>query len=226
MIWRGRNINLVDKRYCMSSYLAFRYIEKADMDFYENTHHFNITPLPDEKKYPIKTSDDIGKAIEMTFASVSAETKMGILLSGGMDSAILASYLPKGTDAYTFRFLNGDFQKEELMRAEYYAKYYGLSLHYVDIDGSTVERYLEPILKAKGAPVHSIEPQIFQAALQAKEDGVELMVVGESSDLVFGGMDQLLARDWKFNEFMNRYIFTQPADVLIEYEDMSYLFER
>ena len=217
---------MVDKRYCMSSYLAFRYIEKADMDFYENTHHFNITPLPDEKKHPIKTSDDIGKAIEMTFASVSAETKMGILLSGGMDSAILASYLPKGTDAYTFRFLNGDFQKEELMRAEYYAKYYGLSLHYVDIDWSTVERYLEPILKAKGAPVHSIEPQIFQAALQAKEDGVELMVVGESSDLVFGGMDQLLARDWKFNEFMNRYIFTQPADVLIEYEDMSYLFER
>lgn len=38
-----------------------------------------------------------------------------ILLSGGMDSAILALYFP-GCDAYTLRFLGGDDQKEELGR--------------------------------------------------------------------------------------------------------------
>ena len=48
-------------------------------------------------------------------------------------------------------------------------------------------------MTAKCAPVHSIEPQILQAALQAKNDGIEIMFVGESSDLVFGGMDQLLS---------------------------------
>ena len=52
------------------------------------------------------------------------------------------------------------------------------------------------------------------------------MVVGESSDLVFGGMDQLLSKDWTFDDFMNRYIFTKPEDVLVEAEDMQYLFER
>lgn len=47
----------------------------------------------------------------------------------------------------------------------------------------------DDVMKAKEAPVHSIELQILQAALQAKADGIELMIIGESSDLVFGGMD-------------------------------------
>lgn len=216
---------MIDKKYCMSSYLAFRYIEKDDVDFYEGMHHSNIIPMPDEEKHPIRTADDIGRTIEESFAATRGGTKIGILLSGGMDSAILASYLP-GAEAYTFRFLGGDYQKEELNRAEYYARTYGLNLHYVDISWKTVENHLDAVMKAKFAPVHSIEPQILQAALQAKADGVELMVVGESSDLVFGGMDQLLSKDWMFEEFVNRYIFTQPADVLLEPVDMSYLFER
>lgn len=148
-----------------------------------------------------------------------------MLLSGGMDSAICASYM-SGCDAYTFRFLGGNYQKEELERAEYYARYYHLKLHYVDIGWDTVERHLEAALRTKGAPVHSIEPQILQAALQAQDDGIEVMVIGESSDLVFGGMDQLLSKDWTLEEFKDRYIFCKPEAVLEEYEDMSYLFER
>lgn len=215
---------MVDKKYCMSSYMAFRYIEKDDMDFYFGMHHENITPVPDGQRILVHTSDDIDREIGKQMKKF-VDKKKGILLSGGMDSAIVASYL-KGSDAYTFRFLGGDFQKEELERAEYYSKYYGLNLHYVDISWDTVVEYLEPVMKAKAAPVHSIEPQILQAALQAKADGVELMFVGESSDLIFGGMDQLIGKDWTFDEFMNRYIFTNPEDVLVEPVSMQYVFER
>ena len=216
---------MIDKKYCMSSYLAFRYIEKDGVDFYENGGvHKNIKPLLDNQRILVHTSDDIdceiGKQMEQF-----AGKKKGILLSGGMDSAIVASYL-SGSDAYTFRFLGGEYQKEELARAEYYAKYYGLNLHYVDITWDTVISHLESVMKAKAAPVHSIEPQILQAALQAKADGIEIMFIGESSDLIFGGMDGLLAKDWTFEEFMNRYIFTKPEEVLTESESMQYLFER
>lgn len=131
-----------------------------------------------------------------------------------------------GCDAYTFRFLGGDYQREELARAWYYADHYGLRLHYVDISWNTVEKYLDPVMRHKSAPVHSIEPQLLQGALQAKADGVETMVIGESSDLIFGGMDQLLSRDWTFDAFMDRYVFTRPEEVLREPADMSYLFER
>lgn len=214
----------VDKKYCMSSYLAFRYIEKDDRDFYPGMHHSNIVPIPDEQRIPVCSSDDIDREIGRQIEQFK-DKKKGILLSGGMDSAIVASYL-RGSDAYTFRFLGGEYQKEELKRAEYYAGYYGLSLHYVDINWDTVLEHLEPVMKAKAAPVHSIEPQILQAALQARADGIELMFVGESSDLVFGGMDGLLSKDWTFDEFMARYIFTPPEAVLNEPESMEYLFER
>ena len=203
---------MVDKKYCMSSYMALRYIEKDDMDFYDEMHHSNIKPLSDDQRILVHTSDDIDREIGKQMEQFK-DKKKGILLSGGMDSAIVASYL-RGSDAYTFRFLGGEYQKEELERAEYYAKYYGLTLHYVDISWDTVVSHLDLVMKAKAAPVHSIEPQILQAALQAKADGIEMMFVGESSDLIFGGMDGLLAQDWNFDDFMNRYIFTKPEDVL------------
>lgn len=216
---------MIDKKYCMSSYMAFRYIEKDNIDFYQNGGvHKNIKPIPDTQRTFVNTSNDIdheiGKQIDLF-----SEKKKGILLSGGMDSAIIASYL-SGCDAYTFRFLGGYYQKEELERAEYYARYYGLKLHYIDINWDTVISHLEPVMKAKAAPVHSIEPQILQAALQAKDDGIEMMFIGESSDLIFGGMDKLLAKDWTFDEFMDRYIFTKPEEVLVEPVSMRYLFER
>ncbi|WP_321025979.1 asparagine synthase C-terminal domain-containing protein [Hungatella effluvii] len=215
---------MVDKKYCMSSYMAFRYIEDANKNFYEGGHHKNITPVPDDQRILVHTVEDIDREIAKQMEQFK-DKKKGIMLSGGMDSAIVASYMC-GADAYTFRFLGGEFQREELARAEYYAKYYGLNLHYVDINWDTVIAHLEPVMKAKCAPVHSIEPQILQAALQAKLDGIEMMFVGESSDLIFGGMDGLLAKDWTFDEFVERYTFTKPEEVLVEPESMNYLFER
>ena len=215
---------MVDKNYCMSSYLAFRYIERPDAEFKDGLHHKNFTPVPDNQKIVCDSADDIDGAIGKQFDRLR-DRKLGIMLSGGMDSAILASYM-KGCDAYTFRFLDGKYQSDELSRAEYYARYYGLDLHYVDISWDTVEKYADKTMLAKRAPVHSIEPQILQAALQAKSDGIDMMVVGESSDLVFGGMDLLLAKDWSFDEFAARYTFTDPYKVLNEPVDMRYLFER
>ena len=208
----------------MSSYLAFRYIEREGMDFYEGLHHENI-PLPNADLFTyVHTAKDIDAAIQRVFDSLKGE-KLGICLSGGMDSAILASYM-RGCDAYTFRFLGGEFQKEELARAEYYAQYYGINLHYVDIDWHTVEQYLPIVMRAKNAPVHSIEPQLYQAAMQAKADGVTRLIVGESSDLIFGGMDQLLSKDWTVEDFAKRYTFLDSSLVLKDSVDMSYLYER
>ena len=215
---------MVDKIYCMSSYLAFRYIAEREKDFYEGMKHELIKPVPDEERILVNTADEIDEEIKKQMGQFKYRKK-GILLSGGMDSAIVASYLSR-CDAYTFRFLDGEYQRDELKRAEYYAKYYDLNLHYVDISWNTVTSYLDSIMELKAAPVHSIEPQIVQAALQAKNDGIEIMFIGESSDLIFGGMDGLLAKDWKFDEFVDRYMFMKPEDVLVDAQDMSYLFER
>ena len=217
---------MIDKKYCMSSYLALRYVEKKDVDFCSQYHYKHFELLSDEKRDLVRSAEDIHFSIERQVAHLQKSgAKIGILLSGGMDSAILASYL-SGCDAYTFRFLNGEYQKDELKRAEYYAKHYKLKLHYVDILWDKIADNIRPIMIEKGGPVHSIEPQIMQGALEAKRDGINLMIIGDGSDYVFGGMDQLLSKDWKFDDFLKRYIYVDPFEILKEPVSVQYVFER
>ena len=217
---------MIDKNYCMSSFLAFRYIEKEGVEFKEGLKHTLDMPYPEEKRVLVKTAQDIADAYRKFFEERQKEVKLGILLSGGIDSATLAAFLKPGTDAYTFRFLGGKYGQDDLKRAESYAKHYKLNLHYVDIDWDVVERNLIPLMKQKGAPVHSIEPQIMEAALQAQKDGVEQIVAADGSDLVFGGMDRMLSRDWDFDDWKKFYTFVNPKDVLKEPVDVDYLYER
>lgn len=216
----------VDKNFCMSSYLALRYVEKPNTYFMDSLRYKRPTLPTEQSRILVRTAKDIDQAIASQLSFVRRNSKKtAILLSGGMDSAILAAYLP-GCDAYTFRFLGGDWQKDELARAESYANAYDLHLHYVDISWKTVLAYLPKLMQAKGGPVHSIEPQICQGAKQAKDDGADLMIIGDGSDYVFGGMDQLLSKDWTFDAFMKRYIYIDPFSVLNEAVSMQYLFER
>jgi len=216
---------MVDKDFCCSSFLALRYIEKENTIFYKGMHHRTYELPKDEELTLIGNEFDLDKELKRIFESISNQ-KVGILLSGGMDSACLAAYMPKGSNAYTFRFLNGKYDPEELKRAEIFAKEYGLNLHYVDIDFDIIKECLIPVMKSKNAPVHSIEPQLYRAALQAKEDGIELLVIGDAADYVFYGMDGLLSKDWTFDEFYKRAIYIEPSEVLKNPKDIKYIFER
>lgn len=217
---------MIDKQFCMSSYLAFRYIyrEKADVEFYEGLKHRTNVYINPTEKVLVKDAQETDVVIQKVFDSLKGE-RLGLLLSGGMDSAILASYM-RGCNAYTFRFLGGYFQKEELQRAERFAVYYGLSLHYVDINWDIIMEALPHVMASKGAPVHSIEPQLYVAAQQAKRDGVARLIIGDGSDYVFGGMDKLLSRDWNYTNWKERFTYLNPALVLKEPVDMDYLFQR
>ena len=213
-----------DKNYCMSSFLAFRYIYDDNKDFNDVLKHRTYHQHGDDKKTFVKTAEDIDKALRKVFDGLKGK-KLGILLSGGMDSAILASYMP-GCDAYTFRFMNGEYQKDELERAETFARTYGLKLHYIDVSWDMVERNVDKVMNTKGAPVHSIEPQIYEGAMFAKKDGIEVMIIGDGADYVFYGMDGLLSRDWLFEDFYKRMIYIEPSEVLVNPVDMHYIFEK
>lgn len=217
---------MIDRKFSISSFLALRYTEKLDVDFTDK-YKYRRPEMPiDEGRILVNTAQEISNALERQIKDkISNYKKVGILLSGGMDSSILASYLP-GIDAYTFRFLGGNYQQEELRRAELFAKTNNMTLHYVDIDWNTVTENLKPVMISKGGPVHSIEPQICQGAKQAKADGVDLMIIGDASDYIFGGMDKLLSQDWSFDAFMKRYIYVDPFEVLKDPVSVQYLFER
>jgi hypothetical protein len=215
---------MIDKNYCMSSYLAFRYIVDDNIDFYEGLHHRPYHLIPENQRILVHDEHDIDREIQAKFDSLKGK-KLGLMLSGGMDSACLASYMP-GADAYTFRFIGGEYEYSELKRAEYFAEYYGLHLHYVEINWKTVTENLDILMNHKGAPLHSIEPQIYQAALQAESDGVEEMIIGDGADCVFGGTDKLLSKDWKYEEFKKRYTYVDPEAVLVDPVDIDFAYKK
>ena len=217
---------MVDKDFCLSSYIAFRYIWKDGIDFAEGFQHKCFLPASDNERIHVKTSEDIDREIQKQFDELYAKyDNIGILLSGGMDSGNVAAYLRPGSHAYTFNSVSGVFD-DDLERAKMYCKKWGLNHHLVDITMEDYERYTPILLRYKFAPVHSIEPQIYKAAEMAKRDGVQLMIVGESADLIFGGMDKLISPKWTFDDFAKRFTFLEPTLVLKNPVDQSELYER
>lgn len=214
-----------NKDFCLSSYMAFRYIWKDGVDFAEGFQHNNFRPIDQWDRIPVKTPDDIDREIQKQFDKLYQKYhNIGILLSGGMDSANLASYLKPGSHAYTFYSTSGVFDAD-VERAKRYCEKWQLRHHLIGITMDDYQRYTPIVMRYKYAPVHSIEPQIFKAAEQAKLDGVQLMIVGESADLIFGGMDKLITPKWTFDAFVKRYTFLNPYLVLSKPVDQNELFE-
>ena len=196
------------------------------MDFYEGFHHKNYCAIPDAERIPVKTSEDIDEQIQKQIDELYRRyDNIGILLSGGMDSANIASYLKPGSHAYTFVSDTGVFDKD-VERARTYCNKLGLIHHLVEITMDDYRKYTSIVMAAKCAPVHSIEPQIYKAAIMAKKDGVQMMLVGESADLIFGGMDKLISPQWTFDGFAKRYTFLEPTLVLKNPVPQDELYER
>ena len=217
---------MTDKDFCLSSYIAFRYIWKDGVDFCEGFQHKNYRGPAAAERIAVSTSEDIDREIQRQFDELYAKyDSIGILLSGGMDSANLAAYLRPGSHAYTFDSVSGEFNAD-VERAKVYCKKWQLHHHLIDITKEDYERFTPLVMHHKFAPVHSIEPQIYKAAEMARHDGVQLMIVGESADLIFGGMDKLISPEWTFDAFVKRYTFLDPRLVLANPVDQSELFER
>ena len=212
---------MTNKNYCMSSYLTFRFIEDENINFFDNIRHKVYKPK--ERKYGCSNYLDIEKAIKEIVEKEYIPNKTAILLSGGMDSAVLASYMPKGTKAYTLKCIS-DNAIDETNRAKKYTEKYGLKHEIIEITWDDYLNLTPKIMKYDGVPMHSIEPQLLKVANISKNIGIEKIFTGASADLVFGGMDKLLSKDWLYNDFIKRYTFVDPNLVLKEPISMENIF--
>ena len=212
---------MIDKNYCMSSYLTFRFIEDENINFFENMRHKVYKPK--NRKYGCSSYLDIEKVIKEIVEKEYIPNKTAILLSGGMDSAILASYMPKGTIAYTLKCVS-DNAIDETNRAKRYTEKYGLKHEIIEITWDDYLNLTPKVMKNNNTPVHSIEPQLLKVANISKDIGIEKIFTGASADLVFGGMDKLLSKDWLYRDFIKRYTFVDPNLILKKSVSMENIF--
>ena len=205
----------IDKRFCMSSFLMFRALLEKNISFDNTLEPF----LPDDSfsREPVGNSRELLRVLKRKVQLATQNGEAALALSGGMDSAILAKLAPKGTVAYTFKcVVEGKNVVDETERAAYYAEKCGLEHRIVEIYWNDYKKFSPVLMRHKGAPIHSIEVQIYKAALRAKQDGFSKLIFGENADIIYGGMDGLLKKDWLFGEFVERYAYILPYKALKE----------
>lgn len=204
---------MVDKNFCMSSYLMYRYIYDDNFDF--GLPHKNIDIS--HERTPIDSGDELINFLRAQVEAATSDGKAALALSGGIDSAILAKFMPEGSTAYTFRCLvPGKKVVDESPRAAHWAQVCKLKHKVIDIYWQDVVEVVDKLMLRKGAPIHSIETQIYIAAQKVLADGFTKFIFGENADIIFGGHDGLLSKDWLFGEFVDRYSYILPYKVLRE----------
>ena len=147
------------------------------------------------ERTPIASGDELIDFLRAQVKAATRDGKAALALSGGIDSAILAKFMPEGSAAYTFRcVVPGKKVVDESERAAHYAEICKLNHKVVDIHREDVEAVVDKLMIRKGAPIHSIETQIFIAAQKILADGFTKFIFGENADIIFGGMDGLLSK--------------------------------
>ena len=207
----------IDRAYCMSSFLMYRTTVDRNKCYSDRFSPFYVK-FPSDRT-PINTSDELLDRLSSVIEEKTKGKKCALALSGGIDSAILLQLMPENTVAYTFKcVVPGIKVTDESETAKEYIKFARPELEHkvVPIYWEDFEEYTPSLLAHKGEPTHSIEVQIYKAALQAKADGCEIFIFGETADCIYGGHSQLLSRDWTFGEFVDRWSFVMPHHVLRE----------
>ena len=191
---------LADHKKCFS--------ENVKPKFYEVT----------SKREPIYDSFQLECELRKQMNRINADGKAALALSGGIDSAVLAKFMPKGSTVYTFKCIVPGMQvTDESPAADRYAEECGLVHKIVEIYWEDFEKFSPVLMKNKGTPIHSIEVQIYKASLQAKEDGFNTLIFGESADLNYGGLSDLLSKDRTVGDFIQRYAYVMPFKALKDY---------
>lgn len=216
---------MIDKNLCMSLFLGFRFVRDKNLNFFDGLSHHIFSPFPSTKIDHVSTTADIDRIIREKINEFYEPNKTAILLSGGMDSAILASYLPKGTTAYTFQCIApGAINETE--QAKKYTDILGLNHEIIEIKWEDFEILTPVLLRHNQVPFHSIEVQLLKASLYAQSKGIDRIIYGDAADYVFGGMDQIISKDWTYDEFYEKYTFLPPEKVLKNYVDIHFVYDK
>jgi asparagine synthetase B (glutamine-hydrolysing) len=191
----------------------YRTIVDHSKCFTDGIRDFHVTPPIN--RIAIHNSDELETALRHEMNQAIQGGKTALALSGGIDSAILAKMMPRGSIAYTFKcIVPGMEVVDESLQAAKYAEECGLEHRIVEVLWEDMQKMAPIIMRHKGKPCHSIEIQIYKACLQAIADGHNRIIFGESADIVYGGMSGLLSKDRTVGDIIDRYSYVLPYKVL------------
>ncbi len=197
----------------MASFLQYRTVVDPERCFQPG-----LTPWRYDShgpRTPVNTPQELDIQLRSAVHRALAQGKCALMLSSGMDSAILARYLPPGTKAYTLH-CQADGALDETGAAAAYAQANGLEHEIVEVTWEDYARDARLLMRRRNCPIHPLEVQVLAAARKAKAAGIDALIFGETADIIYGGHSGLLSRDWTREAFTRRFTFVPPELVMRE----------
>jgi hypothetical protein len=202
-------MNEIDRVKNYSEYLTFR-------SFYTGF------PSTQEKTTEIKNIDE---AINFIRDYLSKLSNPAILLSGGMDSAILLPYMPKNTTAYTI--FHDKLKTNEVEIAREYCDKYSIKHVAISINEKEYFSVIDKLIISKKMPITPSEPIIYLAAKRANEDGFSEIVTGAGADTKLGGFKRF-RRSLSRKEYQKNLSksYTSPEKILKKTNSLNHVFQQ
>ena len=124
---------------------------------------------------------------------LEADQDVGVLLSGGIDSSLVASYASqlslKNINAFTLSFGNKDF--DESIEARFFAKYLGLNHDVLNFpDGYELVNLIEKVLGAIDHPFSDISSIPTFAICEYISNYNKVVLTGDGGDEMFAGYNR------------------------------------
>ncbi|OFV67405.1 MAG: asparagine synthetase [Candidatus Syntrophoarchaeum caldarius] len=161
---------------------------------------------------------DLKALILRSIKSNIPDEHFGLLLSGGVDSTLLAVCLKQIAGAERFTcYCAGISGAKDVEFAREAARKHGLNLSVIEVDTDDVESYLPEIIELvedSSAMKAGVGLPILIAARRAKKDGITKIFVGNGADELFGGYGRHIE-----SKDLNRDCF---SDMLSYYERNGY----
>jgi|GEM_PF-2261465 len=182
------------------------------------TLYKHMIPTIDYSRYSFEECCRITKKkVEDAVYNVVTDKKIGLTLSGGMDSSVLAVCLKKfGANFECYHWMSSLYpQINELNYVRDICDLYGIKVHYIDISDSVPnndgyididENYLIPYN-------HGSYSWWKKTAVEAKKNGIEYLYTGFRGDTLFSSSFSLLSfkdfvakdKKWLFQYWLNSF---------------------
>ncbi len=146
----------------------------------------SVEPIPGDPTTTIRARlDDIGRQI------IRADVPVGVALSGGLDSSLIAAVAARHYEGELQAFsagYPGQHDCDERAAAKELADHLGIRFHSVEIDQQQMLDDFPKLVEARDDPIADISGQGYYAVCRAaREAGVPVLLQGHGGDELFWG---------------------------------------
>ncbi len=169
----------------------------------------------------LKEINDVDEAKAFLADRLGNLKNSAILLSGGMDSAILLPFMPKDTIAYTiYHEQLGD--DNEISIARKYCEKFGIKHKVISVDPKDYFNCMDALMTKKKMPLSPAEPIFYLASKVAVNDGFDQVVTGAGADARLGGFNKD-RRKYTIKSYQKRLAktYVQPSKIINHFANID-----